>query len=143
MYKIKVNTDSINDAMSKLSGDTASLMASIAQVLVSSAEQSFEDERDPNTGQPWQSLSEAYAKKKAEGKYSLKLLQREGLLVTSIDSDSSEKEAIAGSNLVYAGTHQFGNENLNIPARPYLGIDDIAEEEILDAINEHYLKAFQ
>lgn len=142
MFKIKVNTKEINEALKKLTGDTAPLMASIAQVLVSSADQAFEDEQDPVTGLPWQPLSEAYAAKKAAEGYSSKILEKHGLL-NKIQSESSEKEAIAGSNMVYAAAHNLGYEEGGIPARRFLGIDEIAEEEILDVIKAHYKTAFE
>ncbi|PWD89590.1 phage virion morphogenesis protein [Ignatzschineria cameli] len=142
MFKIRVNTKEIDEALKKLNGDTAPLMASVAQVLVSSADQAFEDERDPVTGLPWQPLSEAYAAKKAAEGYSSKILEKHGLL-NKIQSESSEKEAIAGSNMVYAAAHNLGYEEGGIPARRFLGIDEIAEEEILDVIKAHYQTAFE
>lgn len=142
VIKISVNTDAINEALAKLGGNTAPLMAEIAQVLVSSADQAFEDERDPVTGLPWIPLSEAYAEMKAAKGYSDKILQRNGHLAM-IQSDSSDKEAMAGSPMVYAAAHNLGYEEGGIPQRRFLGIDDIAEEEILDAINRHYQSAFE
>lgn len=142
MFKIRVNTKEIDEALKKLNGDTAPLMASVAQVLVSSADQAFEDERDPVTGLPWQPLSEAYAAKKAAEGYSSKILEKHGLL-NKIQSESSETEAIAGSNMVYAAAHNLGYEEGGIPARRFLGIDEIAEEEILDVIKAHYQTAFE
>ena len=60
---------------------------------------------------------------------------------------------MAGSNLVYAPTHQFGAEKGDfgstskkrpipfgdIPARPFLGISEATTEEILDAIRDHLI----
>jgi len=142
MFKIRVNTKAIDEALQNLTGDTAPLMAEIAQVLVASADQAFEDERDPITGLPWQPLSEAYAAKKAAEGYSSKILEKHGLL-NKIQSESSEKEAVAGSNMVYAAAHNLGYEEGGIPQRRFLGIDEIAEDEILDAINRHYQTAFE
>ena len=142
MIKISVNTEAINEALSKITGDTAPLMASIAEVLVSSADQSFEDERDPVTGLPWVPLSEAYAAKKSEQGYSNKILEKSGTLKL-IQSNSSATEAEAGSPMIYSAVHNLGYEKGGIPQRRFLGIDDIAEEEILDAINQHYQSAFE
>lgn len=142
MFKIRVNTKAIDEALQNLTGDTAPLMAEIAQVLVASADQAFEDERDLITGLPWQPLSEAYAAKKAAEGYSSKILEKHGLL-NKIQSESSEKEAVAGSNMVYAAAHNLWYEEGGIPARRFLGIDEIAEDEILDAINRHYQTAFE
>lgn len=59
-----------------------------------------------------------------------------------MDSEQQIKEE-AGSNLVYAAAYNLGYEEGSIPQRRYLGIDDIAEDEILDVIRDHYSKAFQ
>ena len=48
-------------------------------------------------------------------------LQRSGALVRSILADWSPTESVAGTNLIYAATHQFGDPDRDIPARPYLG----------------------
>lgn len=142
MFKITVNTKEMDEAFKKLTGDTTGLMSDIAGILVSSADQAFIDEKDPVTGEAWQPLSEAYAaKKKAEG-YSDKILEKDGYL-NKIQSDSNATEALAGSNLVYAAAQNLGYEERNLPARRFLGIDDIAEEDILDAIHKHYQSALE
>lgn len=142
VIKININTKPIEEALAKLTKPSASLMEEIAGILVESADQAFEDERDPVTGLPWQPLSEAYAAKKAAEGYSSKILEKHGLL-NKIQSESSETEAIAGSGMVYAAAHNLGYEEGGIPARRFLGIDEIAEEEILDVIKAHYKTAFE
>ncbi|TWS21691.1 hypothetical protein FK268_23190, partial [Tsukamurella sputi] len=92
VIKIDINTKSIEEALSKLTSPSAPLMAKIAGILVESADQAFEDEKDPVTGLPWVPLSEAYAQWKSEHGYSNKILQKDGHLAM-IQSDSSESEA--------------------------------------------------
>lgn len=142
VIKIDINTKPIEEALAKLTRPSAPLMGEIAGILVESADQAFEDEKDPTTGQPWVPLSEAYAELKTAKGYSDKILQRDGHLAM-IQSDSSETEAVAGSSLIYAATQFLGDPRRNIPARNALGIDSIAEEEILDAIHAHLSKAFE
>ncbi|UNM95675.1 phage virion morphogenesis protein [Ignatzschineria rhizosphaerae] len=142
VIKIDINTKPIEEALAKLTRPSAPLMEEIAGILVESADQAFEDEKDPVTGQPWVPLSEVYAAMKAAKGYSDKILQRGGLLAL-IQSDSNETEAIAGSPEAYAAAHNLGYEEGGIPQRRFLGIDKIAEEEILDAINAHLSKAFE
>ncbi|MCC8998035.1 MAG: phage virion morphogenesis protein [Candidatus Contendobacter sp.] len=42
---------------------------------------------------------------------------------------------------MYGATHQFGNPNLNIPARPFLGLSQSDEQELLDILNDHLNRA--
>ena len=47
----------------------------------------------------------------------------------------SEREA--GTNLVYAATHQFGDPERIIPARPFLGVSDEDNRFIVDTLVRH------
>jgi phage gpG-like protein len=40
------------------------------------------------------------------------------------------------SNIVYAATHQFGDDERNIPARPYLGLSQENAQDVLDVIED-------
>ncbi|MFL1781433.1 Phage virion morphogenesis family protein [Candidatus Hepatincolaceae symbiont of Richtersius coronifer] len=44
------------------------------------------------------------------------------------------KRALVGSTDIYGGTHQYGNPKKNIPARPYLGINEDNKQEIEEEI---------
>lgn len=141
-FNIKIDSKEIEKAMKNLQGfKSVDMMQQISGILLTTAQLSFGEQRDPSTGQRWQPLTEAYAAKKMLAGKSDNILEWSGDLQNRLVSEATDSQAMAGSNLVYAGTHQFGNPNLNIPARPFLGIDDVAEEEILDAIRDHYSRA--
>ena len=40
-----------------------------------------------------------------------------------------------GTNEAYGPTHQFGDDNRNIPAHPFLGLSDAAD--VLDIVENH------
>ena len=57
-------------------------------------------------------------------------------LAGSVQSDHGRDFAEAGTNKVYAATHQFGRADANIDPRPLLGIGRQDEDEIRDAVRD-------
>jgi len=89
--------------------DLSPVMRPIAAELLSGMKQAFVDEADPKTGTPWQRLADSTIKQRTKlGYWPGKKLQRTGRLVSSLVSDSGPTFAIAGTNLVYATTQNFG-----------------------------------
>jgi phage virion morphogenesis protein len=92
-----------------------------------------------------------------------KTLIKDRHLLDSIVSSAGDNGAEWGSNLIYAAIHQFGGDivpksagslffrlpdgssrkvkKVTISPRPYLGINDQDEENILDIINGHLASA--
>ncbi len=117
-------------------------MRAIAGHLADSVEESFEQESAPD-GTPWQPLSAVtLAERTKRGYVPARILRRTSALLSSILADWGKTSAIAGTNLVYATTHQFGAKKGefgkgapwgDIPARPFLGVwpehrDDIKQD---------------
>jgi len=66
---------------------------------------------------------------------SSKLLLDTGLLRNSIQVlRSLTKELAVGTNILYGGTHQFGNSSRNIPARPFVWLAPGDEDRIIKTI---------
>ncbi|MCD7779784.1 MAG: phage virion morphogenesis protein, partial [Candidatus Gastranaerophilales bacterium] len=90
-------------------------------------------------------LSEITIKKRKEiDKWPGQILQAEGQLASSVNTQYDDSSAVIGSNLPYAAIHQLGgkagkNKKVTIPARPYLKLTDDDFDEILDT-TENYLK---
>ena len=64
-----------------------------------------------------------------------KTLIDKGLLMASINYEASTDAVTVGSNVIYAAIHQFGGETgrnraVEMPARPYLGVNDADLDEI-------------
>ena len=119
--------------------DFAPLMEVISQLLVSQTQNRIATEKRSPLGEEWHPWSPSYAKTR---KSNHSLLIGTGLLHRSIYGQSTEREAVAGSNIIYARIHQEGgktgrNHAATIPARPYLGISDDNKEEIRSVVLDY------
>lgn len=97
------------------------------EVLPSAIEDNFaaEGARDGRLG--WADLQPRTKQQRAkQGKWPGKILQVEGRLIGSFEPFWDEDQAGLSNNLVYAATHEFGDETRNIPERPFLFL---AEED--------------
>lgn len=102
----------------------------IGQILVTSTVDRFERGVGPD-GVPWRPSARA----SREGGVTLVDTAR---LRGSIAHRASADGVEVGTNVVYAAIHQFGSraggKPRNIPARPYLGVDDDDREAIREAV---------
>lgn len=94
-----------------------------------------EKEEDPD-GNRWAPLEEKYAKRKAKKAPRQKILQFEGRLFDTLVSQATDYSVKFGSNSIYANTHQYGSEDGDIPARPFLGINDEDKKIIADELQD-------
>ncbi|MGV2130310.1 phage virion morphogenesis protein [Agrobacterium vitis] len=105
--------------------------------MLNSVKDNFENERAPD-GSRWTALSQATRdqREKKYGHAPTSILRASGDLMNSIDAESDDCQVRIGSALVYAAIHQFGGyagrgHKVSIPARPYLGLSSVDEEEVL------------
>lgn len=130
-------------------------MEDIATYGENSTRQRFVDQAGPN-GAAWLPSHRVMEK-------GGKTLIKDRHLLDSIVSSAGDNGAEWGSNLIYAAIHQIGGDivpksadslffklpdgsgrkvkKVTIPPRPYLGINDQDEENILDIINGHLADA--
>lgn len=119
------------------------LMKNIAGIFSYSTEENFKKEGRPDK---WLALAESTKKQRTKKrKWPGQILQVEGKLAASINTYYDNDSAIIGSNLEYAAIHQLGgqagrNKSVEIPARPYLGITDEEQQEIIDLIVKYIEK---
>ena len=127
----------------------AGLMDELASFGVSSTQQKFIDQRDPD-GKSWSPSRRA----QEQGG---KTLQNSNRLFQSLSSEATQAFAAWGSNVIYAGIHQLGGtikakngkklvfkgyrgfvsvSQVEIPARPYLGISKDDESEIEHIVHD-------
>jgi phage virion morphogenesis protein len=131
--------------------DMTPAMRQIAGILGDAAERAFRTQADPSTGKAWKELSDVtVARRKARGRGPRPILIVGGLL-KDIQTDYGPDYAAAGSPMLYAPTHQFGAAQGafgrtsrgapipwgNIPARPFLGLNEDDVAEIFDLIGDH------
>lgn len=134
--------------------DRRGLNAALAQTARESTLERFRQGRDPE-GRRWKTSIRAAA---SGGRTLIDTAQ----LRNSIKAHSDEKGFAVGTNVKYAGTHQFGDSNrtiraktrkglrfqvggrwvtkkqvkVSIPARPYLGLSSEDMEEIKATVQE-------
>ena len=143
--EIKIDNKEVNQKLLELAErgeNLRPLMKNIAGIFASSTEDNFKSEGRP---EKWLDLADVTKEqRKKKRKYPGQILQVEGKLVASVNTQYDDDSAVIGSNLDYAAIHQLGgqagkNKKVEIPARPYLKLTDDDFNEILDA-TEHYLK---
>lgn len=114
------------------------VFADIGDHLLESTKQRFKDQVDPD-GLPWEPLAESTRESKR--KNTDLILIEQGQLMDSLHPNSDANSVEFGTNLIYAATHQFGDADRGIPARPFLGVSSEDELVILDLLEQQLLDA--
>jgi phage virion morphogenesis protein len=116
--------------------DAGALLDMIGSEVESQTRRRLSEEKHAPDGAAWPAWSPEYAATR-HGAHSL--LEGEGDLIGSLDHVVDGNEVEIGSNLIYAATHQFGDEEeRGIPARPYLGLSPDNERQIERTIIEWF-----
>lgn len=99
----------------------------------------FDKEQSPG-GQKWKPLAPATLRQRAKRHKTghARILQDTGELRRSITYEAETNSVRVGTNLKYARTHQFGRGN--IPARPFLGVNDEEKRHIHSMISAYIKK---
>lgn len=113
--------------LAQAAAHTKPLMADIGKVLVDAAVYRFETGTDPE-GEEWAPLSPGTLARRRNP--DAPVLVQEAHLRDSLTYAARAGEVEVGSNLVYAAPHQFGSEELGIPARAFVGMDEESQDEI-------------
>ncbi len=141
--EIRIDNKAVEEALLKVASkceDLRPLMKNIAGIMADAVEENFEQEGQPDK---WQELAESTIKKRKKAKHwPGKILQVEGQLTTSVTTQYDNESAVIGSNLAYAAIHQLGGQagkgkKVSIPARPYLKIENIENQKILNDIKNY------
>jgi phage virion morphogenesis protein len=111
------------------------LLDVVGATVESQTRRRIQDDKESPKGVAWPAWSEDYSAKRPEGRT---LLMNEDHLLDSITFIRDGSKGVkVGSNMIYAATHQFGDEDRNIPARAYLGVSADNENDLIDAIDEY------
>lgn len=141
--EIKIDNKAVNEKLLELAKrgeNLRPLMKNIAGIFASSTEENFKEEGRPDK---WTELAEITKEnRKKIHKWPGQILQVEGQLAASVNTQYDDDSAVIGSNKDYAAIHQLGgkagrNKKVSIPARPYLKLTEDDFDEILDAIENH------
>jgi phage virion morphogenesis protein len=144
--------------------DLTPVFHDIGDLMLNRTRKRFEDSVAPD-GTPWKKLSEAtligrakrvsgghltdrrfnqerrWTKKAAMAYAFAKPLIDRGALMGTLNYQAGKTQVRIGTPLIYGATHQFGNPQKNIPARPFLGLSPSDEQELLDILNDHLSRA--
>lgn len=113
-------------------GDLEPVFRELGEALMISHRARFERGVSP-AGVPWPDLSPATRERKKKNRD--KILVLDGWL-RQLNYAVSKTELRIGTDRVYGATHQYGRPEKNIPARPFLGLDDAERAEVLDVLAE-------
>lgn len=117
-----------------LNPDFNELLDAIGGLVVSQTETRITQTKTSPDGTAWPALNPAYAKRKKKGGG---ILELEGDLRDSLVHLVTGNSAVeVGTNLVYAATHQFGDEKRGIPQREFLGLSPENEQQINGLLDE-------
>lgn len=138
--------------LARLGRDPAPALKALGPLLVASTRNRIVAEKTPE-GAAFEPLNLAYASVEKRGPGILRERAMRGGLFASLTSEQSGKQLRVGTNKVYAAVHQFGAEirakrapklafrlggklvfadQVEIPARPFLGISAEDREEIVE-----------
>jgi phage virion morphogenesis protein len=112
--------------------DTEPAMRQIAGVMTAAVDENFVQEGRPG----WEKLARTTIRARLKkGTWPGKILHQlgpSGGLIGSISQRHDQNTAVVGANKAYAATHQFGDPERNIPARPFLTLqpEDMGEIEL-------------
>jgi phage virion morphogenesis protein len=125
--------------------DIDKLELGMAATIESQTKRRIAREKTAPDGTPWANWSPEYAKTRHQGH---SLLRGEGNLLDDIFSDQTGGGVVVGSSMVYAAIHQFGGEagrngNVDIAARPFLGLSDENEAELEEILFDYVQRQIQ
>lgn len=132
----------IDRRLAELRNEVASAFPALLDALGAEIEtqtrRRIREEKTGSDGEEWAPWSERYAARR-EGRGG-SLLLRDGHLDDSIQHfvRHGSDEVVVGSTMVYAATHQFGDPDRGIPARPFLGFSP-ANEDDLEAVLDDWM----
>ena len=122
--------------MSKRADDPSGLMARLSILGFQDVMSHFSKQEGATKSgdQPtaWKALSPITIERRRQGSKSgsNKILQDTGVLRNSIlPGTRGSRKAVVSTNIIYAGTHQYGRGN--IPRRPYMWLSRIAIDKML------------
>lgn len=153
--------DALNQAARQMT-DTLPLMRQVAGIMMAAVEDNFAAQGRPR----WQDLHPGTKAARAkEGKWPGQILQRSGRLASSIVQQHSARQAVVGSNVVYAAIQHFGGRTKphlikpktkralsfggivvrqvnhpgsRIPARPFLSLTEQDKRHLVEDVMQWY-----
>lgn len=136
---IEIDDREIRDGLRALEnrlGNLRPFFLDIGEALLNSTRERFTTQTAPD-GSPWAPLSPDYKKRKK--KHSDLILTLNGYLRGTLDYSATKDELRLGSPLEYAAAQHFGDPEINMPSREFLGLSGDDNVMILDALEDWLL----
>ena len=135
---LTIDTRGLDQLQARIQGlagmDTTTLMPRLGEYLQASTKKRFRTETAPDDS-AWAALAPRTLKRKKNNKG--KVLTARGFLRRGIRYQVLDKSTVqVGTDSVYAATHQYGRDEANIPARPFLGLSSTDRREITAIIRD-------
>ncbi|MEL3907913.1 MAG: phage virion morphogenesis protein [Treponemataceae bacterium] len=122
------------------SNDRQSLLKSIGLEMVEQSKTRITETNEAPSGEPWAWFAESTLKFLNKHEMNTSLLLREGELLGSLKSElKNEWSILVGACKEYAAVHQFGYDEKNIPARPYIGLSTENIDDLV-VLTENWLQ---
>lgn len=137
MIKINMQEEGFDfeDLVSKLKNPRPLLVEVAGVIKADITERITTTKVDPD-GNPWEPWAQSTATRRArDGSWARGLLWNSGALLDSLVEKIEPKRAVVTATAPYAGFLQYGTRNM--PARPFVGISQQANEDIIDLVNEY------
>ena len=136
---IEIDDREIRDGLRALEdrlGNLRPFYLDIGEALLNSTRERFTTQTAPD-GSPWAPLSPSYKQRKK--KHPDLILTLNGYLRGTLNYSATKDELRIGTPMIYGAAHQFGRPEINLPARPFLGLSDDDHAMILDALADWLL----
>lgn len=133
----QINDETVRRALEELArrgGNAQPAMAAIGEDLLRSHRARFDAQESPQ-GEPWQPLDPTYRARKPRRQDEILVLN--GLLRDTLRYQDGPDSLEIGTDRIYGATHQFGDEDRGIPARPWLGLSDDDEAQALQTLIDY------
>jgi phage virion morphogenesis protein len=142
VIEIQVDDKQFREVMTLLSArarDLTPAMRMAAGIMADAVEENFEQEGRPR----WKDLAPATVKDRTRtGNWPGMILQRSGSLASSISQSYDDRQAVVGTNKVYAAIQQLGGmagrgRKVEISARPFLKLEEKDMEKIVRRMGDY------
>ncbi len=141
--QITLDLSQLNQRLDALASipDNSALLQSLAVEGESQTRRRLSTEKQAPDGSVWPAWSEPYAATRHGGH---SLLEGEGDLIDSMQSDIEGNGAVWGSPLAYAARQNFGDDGIGgIPQREFLGLSTANKHEMMAIMNDFIQSAWQ
>ncbi|ACQ92370.1 phage virion morphogenesis protein [Tolumonas auensis DSM 9187] len=135
---VVITHQGIKDAYSILqnlyekTGDLSEPLADVGEHLLLTHRDRWSDQQSPD-GAAWAPLSPGYQSRKQ--RHADEILRLNDDLRDTLNYHADPLALYFGTPLEYGAAHQFGRDDINLPARPYLGLSDQDSEDVLSIIS--------